>query len=183
VFFENVSCCSRWTWPFNRFVLHHFWEDESKTIAAIDRHDCDREHGLWPCLDDDARCCCSRSGHTRLHALRLTWIVRLSPIRVPSHQSPLFVRLLLYKLRIALTSLQQIEYNKCLSRGAFAVCRVGHKNSDPTFKVAVKTMMRDHPRFDLAAIKNEIDTMRGIKHPRCINLIEVGVNIRLHISY
>ncbi len=30
-------------------------------------------------------------------------------------------------------------------RGAFAVCRLGHKNDTPSQKVAVKSLMRDHP--------------------------------------
>ena len=60
-----------------------------------------------------------------------------------------------------------------LHRGAFAVCRLGHKNDNPTQKVAVKSLMRDHPNFDPTALKHEISIMQAINHPRCIGLIEV----------
>ena len=58
-------------------------------------------------------------------------------------------------------------------RGAFAVCRLGHKNDTPSQKVAVKSLMRDHPNFDPVALEHEIHIMKAINHPRCIALIEV----------
>ena len=53
------------------------------------------------------------------------------------------------------------------------MCRLGHKNDQPNEKVAVKTLLRDHPNFDPTALKHEISIMQAINHPRCINLIEV----------
>ena len=65
-----------------------------------------------------------------------------------------------------------------LRRGAFAVCRLGHKNDNPTQKVAVKSLMRDHPNFDPTALQHEINIMKAINHPRCIGLIEVASCVR-----
>ena len=62
---------------------------------------------------------------------------------------------------------------EALGEGAFAVCRLGHKNDNPTQKVAVKSLMRDHPNFDPTALQHEINIMKAINHPRCIGLIEV----------
>lgn len=62
------------------------------------------------------------------------------------HQSPL---LLLPSLRLLPSH-----------RGAFAVCRIGHKNDDPSRQVAVKSLMRDHPNFDTTALKHEISIMQ-----------------------
>ena len=63
------------------------------------------------------------------------------------------------------------------------MCRVGHTTANPTSKVAVKSLMRNHPRFNLAAIKNEINTMLGINHPRCIGLIEAHICLSVHTVY
>ena len=60
-----------------------------------------------------------------------------------------------------------------LGEGAFAVCRLGHKAGEPNKKVAVKSLMRNHPNFDLEALASEIKIMKAINHPRCISLIEV----------
>ena len=60
-----------------------------------------------------------------------------------------------------------------LGEGAFAVCRLGHKTGEPNNKVAVKSLMRDHPNFDPESLASEIKIMKAINHPRCISLIEV----------
>ena len=60
-----------------------------------------------------------------------------------------------------------------LGEGAFAVTRIGFKDARPDQPVAVKTVLRRHPRFNLEDLKAEIAIMEKISHPRCVNLIEV----------
>lgn len=72
-----------------------------------------------------------------------------------------------------MVKLEGYTLGDALGEGAFAVCRIGHKNDDPSRQVAVKSLMRDHPNFDTTALKHEISIMQAINHPRCINLIEV----------
>ena len=59
------------------------------------------------------------------------------------------------------------------ARGAYAVCRLGLKKVRPSEQVAVKTLLRSHPLFDAEALSHEISVMKAIKHPRCVNLLEV----------
>jgi serine/threonine protein kinase len=61
-----------------------------------------------------------------------------------------------------------------LGEGAFAQTRIGHHNDRPDQPVAVKSISRSHPRFDLEAIQKEIAVMQRINHPRCVNLLEVA---------
>jgi len=72
-----------------------------------------------------------------------------------------------------MVKLEGYTLGEALGEGAFAVCRLGHKNDNPTQKVAVKSLMRDHPNFDPTALQHEINIMKAINHPRCIGLIEV----------
>lgn len=60
-----------------------------------------------------------------------------------------------------------------LGEGAFAVTRIGFNNLKPNQPVAVKTVLRNHPRFNLEDLQAEIAIMKRIDHPRCVNLIEV----------
>jgi calcium/calmodulin-dependent protein kinase I len=60
-----------------------------------------------------------------------------------------------------------------LGEGAFAVTRIGFSNAKPDQPVAVKTVLRRHPRFNLDDLRAEIAIMEKINHPRCVNLIEV----------
>ena len=45
-------------------------------------------------------------------------------------------------------------------RGAFAICRLGHKQGEPDVKVAVKSLFRNHPQFDPEGITHEISVMK-----------------------
>jgi serine/threonine protein kinase len=65
------------------------------------------------------------------------------------------------------------KLGEALGEGAFATCRLGHKESDPKCTVAVKSLMRNHPNFDEDSLRKEIHIMQAIKHPRCIALYEV----------
>eukprot|EP00802_Teleaulax_amphioxeia_P012824 Tamp_12869.p1 GENE.Tamp_12869~~Tamp_12869.p1 ORF type:complete len:521 (-),score=105.61 Tamp_12869:209-1699(-) len=60
-----------------------------------------------------------------------------------------------------------------LGEGAFAQTRIGYHTERPDQPVAVKSILRSHPRFDLESIQKEIAVMQRIKHPRCVNLLEV----------
>ena len=72
-----------------------------------------------------------------------------------------------------MVQLEGYTLGDALGEGAFAVCRIGRKNDNPSQKVAVKSLMRDHPNFDPVALEHEIHIMKAINHPRCIALIEV----------
>ena len=72
-----------------------------------------------------------------------------------------------------MVQLEGYTLGDALGEGAFAVCRLGHKAGEPNNKVAVKSLMRNHPNFDLEALASEIKIMKAINHPRCISLIEV----------
>eukprot|EP00960_Hanusia_phi_P040208 754308-Hanusia_phi.AAC.5 len=50
---------------------------------------------------------------------------------------------------------------------------LGKTKSSPNVKVAVKTVLRSHPHFDMKSLNHEISIMRAAKHPKCIELIEV----------
>jgi hypothetical protein len=63
---------------------------------------------------------------------------------------------------------------KVLGEGSFAQTRIGHHNDKPDQPVAVKSISRSHPRFNLQAIQKEIAVMQRINHPRCVNLLEVA---------
>ena len=63
---------------------------------------------------------------------------------------------------------------KVLGEGSFAQTRIGHHNDRPDQPVAVKSISRSHPRFNLQAIQKEIAVMQRISHPRCVNLLEVA---------
>ena len=60
-----------------------------------------------------------------------------------------------------------------LGEGAFALTRIGYKELTPDQPVAVKSILRSHPRFNYEEIQKEIAIMQKIQHPRCVNLIEV----------
>jgi serine/threonine protein kinase len=64
-----------------------------------------------------------------------------------------------------------------LGEGAFAQTRIGHHNDRPDQPVAVKSIRRSHPRFELESIQKEIAVMQRIDHPRCVNLLEVAHSI------
>lgn len=60
-----------------------------------------------------------------------------------------------------------------LGEGAFALTRIGFKEATPDEPVAVKSILRSHPRFNYEEILKEIAIMQKIQHPRCVNLLEV----------
>jgi len=69
--------------------------------------------------------------------------------------------------------MEKYELGAPLGEGAFAVCRLGKSKATPDLKVAVKTVLRSHPHFDMKALNHEITIMRAANHPKCIGLIEV----------
>lgn len=72
-----------------------------------------------------------------------------------------------------MVNLQGYEVGEALGEGAFAICRLGHKQGEPDVKVAVKSLFRNHPQFDPEGITHEISVMKAVDHPRCIKLLEV----------
>ena len=70
-----------------------------------------------------------------------------------------------------------------LHRGAFAVCRLGHKNDNPDNKVAVKSLMRNHPNFDTTALEHEISIMKVGKETPLVCHQTTLTSISLHTLF
>jgi serine/threonine protein kinase len=72
---------------------------------------------------------------------------------------------------------------KVLGEGAFAQTRIGHCENDPDAVVAVKTVLKFHPRYDRDELQREIEIMQKINHPHCCGLIEVWPHASRTVSH